>query len=104
MLIAASLALGFAMAVAYHGFMTRSQLWLSHHSSKALPLLSVGSLFLRLTFVGIAVLLLYAYTPLNIVATAGAFVGLFSVLNVYSLIRLTAGWSASAPASTEAGN
>ncbi|GAB4247852.1 MAG: hypothetical protein Kow00129_08480 [Thermoleophilia bacterium] len=92
MLFAVSTGLGFALALVYHRFVVRSQLWLSHHSSKALPVLSVGSLFLRLTLLGILILLLHAFTQVNVVVTAVAFAGLFTVLSLVSLYRLTADW------------
>lgn len=86
-----SVAVGLTLALAYHVFMTRSQLWLSRSADRALPALSVATLFLRLSLLGLVALVLVLFTPINIVVTLAVFVALFTVLSGWSLYRYVSG-------------
>jgi len=89
--IVASVAVGLTLATAYHLFMTRSQLWLSRSADRALPALSVATLFLRLSLLGLIALVLVLFTPIHIVVTLATFVALFTVLTGWSLYRYVTG-------------
>jgi hypothetical protein len=87
----ASAVVGCAAAVAYHVFASRMQLWLAVRVGSMLPVLSVASMFLRLSAVGVVILVVHLWTPLNVVVTALAFVSLFTVLSGVSLYRFAMG-------------
>jgi len=75
----------------YHLSSLRMQLRLSERGSSGAALLAVGGLFLRLTVLGLVVLALGLWTPLNIIALAVAFVCGFTLLTGVSLYRWTRG-------------
>jgi hypothetical protein len=89
--IIASALIGCAAAVAYHVFSSRMQLWLSRSAGKMLPVLSVASMFLRLSAAGLVILVVRLWTPFDAVITTLAFVGLFTVLSAFSLYRFAVG-------------
>jgi hypothetical protein len=87
----ASAAAGCAAAAAYHVFASRMQLWLAVRVGGMLPVLSVASMLFRLTAVGLLIVVVQLWTPLNLIVTVLAFVTLFTVLSGISLIRFARG-------------
>lgn len=87
----ASIAVGCAAALVYHVFASRMQLWLAVRVGSMLPVLSVASLLLRLLAVGLVILVVHLWTPLNVIVTTLTFVTLFTVLSGISLYRFAKG-------------
>jgi hypothetical protein len=87
----ASVVVGCAAAFAYHVFAGHMQLWLASRTSKMLPAFSVASMFLRLSSVGLVILVVRLWTPLDVLITTLAFVGLFTALSAFSLYRFALG-------------
>lgn len=88
MIVAVSVIAGLALAAVYELVWFRMQMWvLTRKKAVALPL-AVGGFVLRLLFLGLVRLVLAFWTPLNVLATAVAFVGGFTVLSIVLLHRL----------------
>ncbi len=92
-----SVVVGFVLAAGYHLFASRSHRWLSFRSGKGAPLLGVGSMLLRLTLVGVVLVLLATVTPLPVIPLAIAFVALFTLLSGLDLVRFARGGSSLHP-------
>jgi hypothetical protein len=86
-----SAVIGCAAAVVYHVVTTRMQLWLAVRLPGRLPLLSVASMLLRLSAVGLLIIVIHLFTPLSVMLTAVSFVGLFTLLSGFSLYRFAVG-------------
>ena len=69
----ASIAVGIALAFAYHLTAARTHLWLTKRVSRGLPVLFVAALFARFILLGLVVL---------------AFITIYTVLGGFSLYRL----------------
>lgn len=80
---------GLGLAVLYELAWWRMQSWvLSKRRGLAIPV-AVGGFILRLLVVGLVFLALWAWTPLDILVVAVAFVLAFSVMSVFLLRRFT---------------
>ena len=89
MLVVVSAIVGLVLAVLYEVAWWRIQMGvLSRRKGIAVPL-AVGGFVLRLVAVGLVILALWAWTPLNILAVAVAFAVGFSILSFLLLRRLT---------------
>lgn len=84
----ASIAVGIALAFAYHLVSSRTQLWLSRRISRGLPVLFVGALFARLIVVGLIFFAVGRWTSLGLIVVVVTFVAVFTVLGGWSLYRL----------------
>lgn len=91
MIVGVSVLVGLVLAVVYELAWFRTQTWLLAHWRRLAPLLSVAGFFVRLVVLGLVFWALWAWTPLNLLATAIAFAGGFTVLSVFFLYRLTKG-------------
>jgi hypothetical protein len=87
----ASVAVGLVMAVLYYYSSARMQWRLSHQPSRVAAVLSVAALLVRLSGVGLVIVLLSRFTSLDIVVTATSFVFLFTVLSGVALWRFGTG-------------
>jgi len=94
-IVAVSVLVGLGLAVAYEIAWFRTQAWLMAHWRRVGLLLSVGGFVVRLVVLGLVFWALWAWTPLNLLVTAIAFAGGFTVLSVFFLYRLTKGRRAS---------
>ncbi len=84
----AGIAVGIALAFAYHLTSARTQIWLSKRISRGLPVLFVAALFARLIVVGLVFLAISRWTSLDLIVVVVAFVAVFTVLGGFSLYRL----------------
>jgi ABC-type nitrate/sulfonate/bicarbonate transport system permease component len=82
-----SVAIGLALAVAYHLLSTWLQGWVTRHSAAMVPAFVILGFLVRLTLIGLILVVLGLWTSLNIVAVCIAFVALFTILTGYSLYR-----------------
>jgi cytochrome c biogenesis protein CcdA len=83
-----SVVVGLALAVAYHFLSVGLQGRLSRYSAALLPLVFVVGFLIRLVLLGAVLVVVALWTPLNIVAVALCFIGLFTVLTGIWLYRI----------------
>jgi hypothetical protein len=83
-----SVAVGLALAAAYHFLSVWLQSWLSRYSAALLPLVFVAGFLMRLVVLGAVLVAFALWTPLNIVAVALSFIGLFTLLTGVWLYRM----------------
>jgi hypothetical protein len=83
-----SVAVGLVLAVAYHFLSVRLQSWFSRYSPALLPLVFVVGFLIRLVVLGAVLVAVALWTPLDIVAVALSFIGLFTVLTGIWLYRM----------------
>ncbi len=83
-----SVVVGLALAVAHHLFAARVQRFALHHETMAGPAAVIAGFLVRLVVVVGILFALGLWTPLDILAVCLAFVGLFSVLNIWSIYVL----------------
>lgn len=76
------------LAVAYHVFGLRVQIWVSRRNAMIAPALIVAGFMVRLAVITGILMALGFLTGLNIIAVCLAFVVLFSMLNIWSIYRL----------------
>ena len=84
-----SVAVGLALAVAYHLLSVRLQGWFSRYSAVLLPLVFVAGFVIRLMVLGAILVAIALWTSLNIMAVALSFIGLFTVLTGFWLYRMS---------------
>ena len=83
-----SIAVGLALAVAYHLFASRFQSWTARRFATSAPVFAILGFIIRLAVITIVLVVIGLWTPLNILALCLAFVVLFSILNGWSIYRL----------------
>jgi hypothetical protein len=76
------------LAVAYHLVAARVQRFAVRRNTLAGPAAVIAGFILRLGVIVIILFVLGMWTPLNILAVCLAFVGLFSLLNIWSIYVL----------------
>ena len=81
--------MGLALAVGYHLVAARVQRWAARHNTVAGPAAVILGFVVRLAVITAILIMIGLWTPLNIIAVCLAFVVLFSVLNGWSIYRLT---------------
>lgn len=91
MILGVSVVVGLVLAVLYEFAWFRTQTLVLARWRKLAPLLSVAGFFVRLIVLGLVFWALWAWTPLNLLATAIAFAAGFTVLSVFFLYRFTKG-------------
>ena len=91
MILAVSVVVGLVLAVLYELAWFRTQTLVLARWRKLAPLLSVAGFFVRLIVLGLVFWALWAWAPLNLLATAIAFAAGFTVLSVFFLHRFTKG-------------
>jgi len=87
-LVLVSVAVGLALAVAYHFLSVRLQSWFSRYSAVLLPLVFVVGFLIRLVVLAAVLVAVALWSPLNVVAVALSFIGLFTVLTGFWLYRM----------------
>ena len=83
-----SVAVGLVLALAYHLSAARFQTWASRVNTAAAPLITVLGFIIRLGIVGGILAALGVATSLNMLAVCLAFVGLFTILSIWSVYHL----------------
>ena len=83
-----SVAVGLALAVAYHMFAARVQRFAVRNNTIAGPAAVIAGFLVRLAVIVLILFVLGMWAPLNILAVCLAFVVLFSLLNVWSVYVL----------------
>jgi phosphoglycerol transferase MdoB-like AlkP superfamily enzyme len=83
-----SVAVGLALAVAYHIFASRFQSWTARRFSTAAPAFAILGFIIRLAVITVVLVLIGVLSPLNILAVCLAFVVLYSILTGWSIYRL----------------
>jgi hypothetical protein len=83
-----SILVGLALAGVYHLIAVRLPARLSKRAAGLMPLLTIAGFLGRLTFFAVVLVLLALFSPLNILATALAFIGLFTILSAVWLFLL----------------
>jgi hypothetical protein len=80
---------GVVLALLYHLFSVRTTSWLAGKGGRTLPLLSVAAFLLRLTVLGVLFLVMGVWlkAQVDLVATALAFIAVFTLLTAFSLYR-----------------
>jgi hypothetical protein len=81
-------AVGLALAVAYHILAARVQRWALRRNTLAGPAAMILGFVVRLALITVILVVVGLWSPLNIIAVCLAFVVLFSMLNGWSLYRL----------------
>jgi uncharacterized membrane protein len=79
--------IGLALAAAYYAAFVRFQVFVSRHSSTLVPAWSALGFIVRLTGFAVILVLLALLTPLNIVATAVAFLALYTIASGFGIKR-----------------
>ena len=80
-----SVAVGLVLAVGYHLLSLRFQTWVSRRRATMVPAVVMLGFLVRLTLIGVILVILGLWSPLNIVAVCAAFIALFTILTAYSL-------------------
>ena len=80
-----SVAVGLVLAVGYHLFSMRFQVWASKRRATMTPAIVLLGFIVRLFLIGIILVVLGLWSPLNIIAVCVAFVVVFTLLTAYSL-------------------
>jgi hypothetical protein len=83
-----SVAVGIALAVAYHVISGWLQAWASKQRATMMPLVAVLGFFVRLVIISVILVVLGLWSPLNILAVCLSFIVVFTVLNGILLYRL----------------
>jgi hypothetical protein len=84
----ASIAVGLALALAYHLLALRLQSRLARRASPAAPLFAILGFVVRLAVFAAVLIMLGLWTPLSIMVVGVAFVCLFTILNGWTLYNL----------------
>lgn len=74
--------------------------WVSRHTSAMVPAIVILGFVVRLGLIGIVLVVLGLWTPLNILAVCIAFIVVFTVLTAYSLYVFAKRQKATPPADT----
>jgi hypothetical protein len=83
-----SVAVGIALAVAYHLLSGRLQLWASKQRATVLPAIAVLGFMVRLAVIAAILVVIGLWSPLNILAVCLAFIVVFTILNGILLYRM----------------
>jgi len=93
-----SVAVGLALAVAYHLLSMAVQGWVARHTSAMVPAIVILGFVLRLLLIGLVLVVLGLWTPLNILAVCIAFIVVFTILTGYALYVFTKRQKSARPA------
>ena len=85
-----SVAIGLGLAVAYYAAFLWFQLFVGKRSPTLVPALTVAGFVVRLTVFAVILVLLALFTELNIIATAVAFVVLYTALSAFGIYHYLA--------------
>jgi hypothetical protein len=78
-------AIGLGLAVAYYAAFLWFQLLMSKRASTLIPAFTVAGFVVRLSVLAVILVLLAFFTELNIIATAVAFVVLYTILSAWGI-------------------